>query len=128
MSYEINLTEEQQQRIEEAQTPEEKVRVFNEALRDARSGAELSEDDLDTISGGGTKCPPTMEGVKDALTTVQFLINNYGLEMANLWLEENDYPTIKQDARAGLSDLRRYWTSKVQGTENYTSPSSAIRL
>ena len=127
MDYELSLTEDQQRRIEQVQTPKEKLRIIDEAFGVSRDGVELSEDELDAMSGGGWNAPATMEEAKDALSMVQFLYTNFGPEYANLWLEERGYPRVKHEAfrsGAGISQLRRFWLSRIEGTGEWVNDGS----
>ncbi len=129
MDYELNLTEDQQRRIERAQTPEEKLRIIDEAFGVSRDGAEFSEGELDAMSGGGWNAPATMEEAKDALAMVQFLYTNFGPEYANLWLEERGYPQVTHEAfrsGAGISELRQFWRFKIEKTGEWTNGGSLM--
>ena len=117
MANELNLTEDQQRRIEEAQTPEEKVRIINEALGIARDGEELSEDELDNISGGGFGWPGSVEEIKETLTLAKLMYDSYGADVANVFLSGKDYPAIKEYAMRtgeGFDDLRQYWLDRLE--------------
>lgn len=55
------------------------------------------------------------------------LYTNFGPEYANLWLEERGYPRVKHEAfrsGAGISQLRRFWLSKVEGTGEWVNDGS----
>ena len=59
MDQKLNLTEDQRQCI-------------NEALDIVRYGEELSEDELDAVSGGGNKWPKTKEEADHVNSTVKY--------------------------------------------------------
>ncbi len=87
MSYELNLTEDQQRRIEEAQTPEEKAHILAGVAEAMLEGAELSDGDLDAVSGGVTKRMSAQEKRK-AEEAVQEILEAYGPEVAQIAAEE----------------------------------------
>ena len=81
MAHELNLTEDQRRRIENAQTPEEKAAVFAEAVGDGR---ELSEEEVDAVTGGDAhRIPPTHEEIDRAWNTIQTVQDKYGVSVAN---------------------------------------------
>ncbi|MBR3316053.1 MAG: hypothetical protein IKG18_18185 [Atopobiaceae bacterium] len=87
MNFELNLTENQQRRIEEAQTPEEKAHILAEAAGIAREAAELTEADLNAVSGGVAKQMSEAEKRK-AEEAVQEIMDAYGPEVAQIAAEE----------------------------------------
>ena len=87
MSFDLNLSNDQQRRIEEAQTSEEKARIIAEAAEIARGGTELSDEDLEGVSGGVRK-PMSAEEKKKALEAVKEIEEVYGPEVAQITAEE----------------------------------------
>ena len=87
MNFDLNLSNDQQRRIEEAQTSEEKARIIAEAAETARGGAELSDEELEGISGGVRK-PMSPAEKKKALEVVKEIGEVYGPEVAQITAEE----------------------------------------
>ena len=71
MGTEFNLTDDQKQRNEDAKSAEEKDAVTMEALGD---GIEISDEDLETVSGGqDVVIPATHEEIDAAWDEIEFL-------------------------------------------------------
>ena len=78
MSYELNLTDDQERHIEEAESPEEKVTVIKEAVG---AGRELSDDELDSMSGG-VRIPRTHELIDAEWDAIQIVANKFDKDTA----------------------------------------------
>ena len=76
MSKGISLTNEQRRRIETAKSAEEKVQILTEATE----GVELSDDQLDAVSGG--VYPKTHEEIDALMDAIQVVFNKYGPDAA----------------------------------------------
>lgn len=87
MSFNLNFSNDQQHRIEEAQTPEEKAHIIADAAEIACGGIELSDEELEGISGGVRK-PMSAEEGKKALEAVKKIEEVYGPEVAQITAEE----------------------------------------
>ena len=99
MSFELHLTDEQQRRIAQAKTPEE---------------TELSEDQLDAISGGaGTWKPKSKADAESMVSTIGNLISTYGEDVARLWMEKNHIARTNdtRNLKAHLGTLLDHWNS-----------------
>ena len=83
----FDLSNDQQHRIEEAQTPEERARIIAEAAEIARGGVELSDEALEGVSGGVRK-PMSAAEKKKALEVVKEIEEVYGPEVAQITAEE----------------------------------------
>ena len=78
MGNELNLTEDQRRRIEGAKSAEEKVAIIMEAVH---AGMELSDEQLDAVSGG-VRIPPTHEEIDRTWDTIQSIYDTYGQDVA----------------------------------------------
>lgn len=114
MGYELNLTKEQQRRMARAKTPEEKANILTEAVRITHVEAELSENQLDAISGGaGTWKPQNKADAESMLSTIGSMISTYGEDVAKLWMEKNHIAKTNDthNLKAHLSTLLDHWNS-----------------
>ena len=79
MGTEFNLTDDQEQRIEGAKSAEERAAIIMEALD---AGRELSDEDLEAVSGGQeVVIPPTHEEIDMAWNMVE-LVASYDEQLA----------------------------------------------
>ena len=72
----INLSDEQRRRIETAKSAEEKVQILTEAME----GAELSDEQLDAVSGGFY--PTTHEEIDALMDFLQTVFDTKGPDVA----------------------------------------------
>ena len=80
MGTELNLTEDQRRRIEDAKSAEEKVAIIMEA---ADAGMELSDEQLEGVSGGNVLyVPSTHAEIDRECDIVQSIWNAYGKDVA----------------------------------------------
>ena len=78
MGTELNLTDDQRRRIEDAKSAEEKVAIIMEA---ADAGMELSDEQLEGVSVG-VRIPPTHEEIDRTWDTIQSIYDTYGQDVA----------------------------------------------
>ncbi len=114
MSIELNLTDEQNRRIQEAVTPEEKAAVIAEAMDTER---ELSEEELDSMSGGGYWIPQTKEEMDRTLKFLEHMQELYGRDSALIAAEEMNLGTFPRTEDHGnfLYHLKKRWTMSLEG-------------
>lgn len=114
MSIELNLTDEQNRRIQEAVTPEEKAAVIAEAMDTER---ELSEEELDSMSGGGYWIPQTKEEMDRTLKFLEHMQELYGRDAALIAAEEMNLGTFPRTEDHGnfLYHLKKRWTMSLEG-------------
>ncbi len=111
MSNELNLTKDQEQRIANAQTPEEKAHVLAEAAGIAGDVIDLSDDELDNISGGRWM-PKDRKDASEMLSIIRNIANEFGPEVARISAEEMDLcQTIPDGASTQyiLRTLKKMW-------------------
>ncbi|MBO7675342.1 MAG: hypothetical protein J6S63_10095 [Atopobiaceae bacterium] len=119
MSAELNLTEDQKQRIEAAKTPEEKAAVIREAMGALR---ELSAEQLEAVSGG-VWIPPTHEEIDACWDYVQSIMNHYGQDMAEAAAFEMGLIPPKSASSSGyyfekrrtISECRAFMHREIDG-------------
>lgn len=114
MSIELNLTDEQERRIQGAATPEEKAAVIAEAMDTER---ELSEEELDSMSGGGYWIPQTKEEMDRTLKFLEHMQELYGRDSALIAAEEMNLGTFPRTEDHGnfLYHLKKRWTMSLEG-------------
>lgn len=82
MGTELNLTDDQRRRIEDAKSAEEKVAIIMEAVDTGRG---LSDEQLEAVSGGNVRYfPKTHEAIDHAWDVIQALSDTYGIDAAVL--------------------------------------------
>ena len=114
MGYELNLTNDQKRRIGGAKTPEEKAAIIAEAMDAER---ELSEEELDSMSGGGYWIPQTKEEMERTLKFLERMQELYGGDAALIDAEEMNLGTFPRTEDHGnfLYHLKKRWTMSLEG-------------
>ena len=79
MGTELNLTDDQKRRIEGAKSAEEKVAAIMEAADD---GMELSDEQLEAVSGGNVIVPSTHEEIDQLWDVIQTVRDTRGRDVA----------------------------------------------
>ena len=105
MGTELNLTEDQRRRIEGAKSAEEKVAIIMEA---ADAGRELSDEQLEAVSGGIVRYyPPTHEEVDAVWDIIQSVYNTYGKDVAVITAFDMGLIPLMSDQNGNYFDGRR---------------------
>ena len=105
MGTELNLTEDQRRRIDGAKSAEEKVAVIMEA---ADAGRELSDEQLDAVSGGNVRYyPPTHEEVDQIWDIIQSIYDTYGKDVAVIAAFDMGLIPMEGDQNGNYFDGRR---------------------
>ncbi len=115
MGYGLNLTDDQRRRIEDAKSPEERATVFMEAAGGRR---ELSDEEIDALSGGDVRyIPPTHAAIDAERDTIQYLWDTYGRDYAARYAHKrNLIARWGSFGNHSVGELRGWLHRKLDGT------------
>ena len=106
MGTELNLTEDQRRRIEGAKSAAEKVAIIMEAVD---GGMELSDEQLEGVSGGEINVPSTHAEIDRECDIVQSIWNAYGRDAAAEYAHARHLISgPKSFGTSGVAEMRRW--------------------